>query len=1050
MRKFALLFFFAALIGVQLLAQTRPLTGKITDETGSPLIGATVSVVASSRATTTTNALGVFTLAVPSNAKQLEVTYVGYVTQRVSVTSAGTMSVKMVPATGSLGDVVVTGYTREKKTQFAGAASAISTKAVEMTAQGSFDQALQGRAPGVLVNSGSGQPGSSPNIVIRGVQSLQGSSQPLYILDGIPMPAADFQTINPNDFESITVLKDAAAAALYGARAGTGVIVITTKKGKAGATNFTFSSQVGFTQAPNLNNFDLMSTREILQYEEFMGLAGSSNNVPGWIYSKRNPSYTTLPATSATPFAPSQARYDFMLDSIGNIDNNWQDIFFRRGLSQQYDISMRAGSEKTRVFMSAGVFNQEGTDLKSSLKRYTMRVNLDHTSNKFFTSLTSTAGYSQTGLSEGEWLGNSPRNPFQMAFRAKPYEIPFNPDGSFRFGANTTLNLRQVGNLLEGIENTTQIFNQVKLNAGLTVGYRLFPTLTIKNVLGTDIRSEYSRRFVNPNSYIGILQQFVDTSVTFNAGTNQEGYRLVSQFVNTTSLVYNERFADKHDVEVGGYFETVKGEQQGLGFQMWRLDPRLGATGQGSGALPTNGATTVPQYASSARSGFGIRSFFGTARYTYNNKYTLSAAARQDGTNRILKEDNRQIFTWSTGFTWNAMQEGFMKKQGLLSNLVVRLSYGVVPSINSIATGSYGFSGGQTAITNFLGPQLPTFGGTNYAGSGVAGLVPSNAGNPDLKIEMVHKTNIGVDFAMWKNRARFTVDIYKNKTVDLFVQNPLSSPTGFGGGTQIINAGVLSNKGIEATVNIDVVKSNDWDVTLGANHSININRIEDLGLVDEYQSGTFIIKKGLSFGTHYDENYLGADPATGRPVFETQNGGTTTDPGRAGFFHKWGSYLPKHVGGLTLDVRYKGFTMSALFSYQFDVTRSNNIEAWTTMGIPGYHTAVNGAQRLLTQQWRKPGDNAVYQNLLYDRGFVSTGLQDASFLRFRNLNVSYQIPGIGSKTTKYVKGARVYMQMQNVWITSPWRGPDPEDNNNISLNEFPNPRMTVFGIDINF
>lgn len=214
--------------------------------------------------------------------------------------------------------------------------------------------------------------------------------------------------------------------------------------------------------------------------------------------------------------------------------------------------------------------------------------------------------------------------------------------------------------------------------------------------------------------------------------------------------------------------------------------------------------------------------------------------------------------------------------------------------------------------------------------------------------------------------------------------------------------------------------------------------------------GTFIIKKGLPYGTHYTYNYLGADPATGAPRFETQDGGETTDLAKAGQFDKFGTYLPKHIGGFTAEVNYKGFTIDALFSYQFDVVRSNNTRNWITRGTPGYHASVNASRELLTDQWQKPGDNAFYQHYTFDRGFTSSDLEDAKFLRFRNLRVAYQIPALNLGGTSIIKGARFYVQAQNLAIWSPWRGVDPEDNNNISLNEYPNPKMFVTGIDINF
>jgi TonB-linked SusC/RagA family outer membrane protein len=842
------------------------------------------------------------------------------------------------------------------------------------------------------------------------------------------------QTLNPNDFESITVLKDANAAALYGARGGTGVIVITTKKGKTGATNFTVRSQVGFTQAPDFSRLNMMNTKEILQYEEMLGLGGAPTNTPGWVYSKKNPSYATQ-----TPEV--QARRDFMLDSIGKINTDYSDIFYRQGFSQTHELNMSGGSDKTRFFLSAGLFDQQGIDIGSGLKRYTTRFNIDHTANKLSVQFNTTAGYSKTNYSEGEWLGNSPRNPFQMTYRAKPYEIPYKADGSLNFGSNTSLALKQVANLLEGIENSSWNQKQIKANSGLTLAYKVLPSVTLRNTVGIDVASDLWQRFVNPNSYIGTLQ-------TFQSGLNSESYRITSQLINTSSAIFSEKFNEIHEVEAGAYFEVVRGHQKGLGFTLYNLDPRLSATGQGVGTLPVStGQTTYPQNATSAKTGFGIRSYFATGRYTYNDKYTINANVRRDGTSRIANEQNREITTWSAGLIWNTLQEGFMQSQDLFSDLRVRASYGIIPNIGSIPTGSYGVYSG-VSVVNYQGPQIPSFGGAGYAGSNISGLAPTTPGNPNLKIERIQKTNIGVDFALWRNRARFTVDAYKNKTIDLFVRNPLSGTSGFA--NLDINAGIMTNKGLELVGAFDVVRQRDFNITLGFNHSINKNEIEDLGAVNEYFLGTFVIRKGLPYGTHYTYNYLGADPATGKPRFETADGGETLDAAQAGQFAKFGTYLPKHQGGFTADLSIKRFSIDALFSYQFDVVRSNNTRNWITRGTAGYHTSVNASRELLTEQWQKPGDQVKFQAPIYDRGFTSSDLEDARFLRFRNLRVAYSIPQIKARGTTILKSAKFYVQAQNIAVWSPWTGLDPEDGNNISLNEYPNPRMIVTGIDINF
>ena len=1036
------IFFLFALLPLFLVAvaQNRTITGKVTDDKGSPLPGVTVT---SGQSGTTTNSNGEFSITIGSSVRSLSFSYIGFTTISRDLGTSSNLQVTLVTEDKNLTEVVVTGYTRESKSKFTGSASVINAKSIETVPVGSFDQILQGRAAGLQVNSGSGQPGSNAQVWIRGVQSITGAfAQPLYVVDGVPLAAGAFQTLNPNDFESITVLKDASAAALYGSRAGTGVIVITTKKGRRGATNIQYRTQFGFTQKPQPTNFDIMNSNEILTYEERIKATGT----PGWTYGKTNPAYAGLPATSpaSNPFAASQGRYDFILDSMRNINTNTMDIFYRQGLSQQHEINISGGADKTHFYLSGSYFDQDGTDMRAYLQRYTARFNIEHVADKLTVQFNSAVGWSKIDQSEGEWYGNSTRNTFQMSWRAKPYEHPYKADGTPNFGASTGLSQKTIGTAIEGTENSTWTQIQIKINSGLTVMYKLAPSLTFKNIFGLDVNDDRYQRWIKPDSYIGSVQ-------TFSRGYDIEAYRITSQLINTSSLVYAKRFNNLHDVEAGGYFEAIRAFQKALGFTLFNLDPRLPLTGQGAGALPVAaGQTTYPQTSSSAKTGYGIRSFFGMGRYSYNNKYTINGTIRSDGTSRILNEDNKEVTTWSVGAIWNAKSENFINNIEWLSDLKVRASYGSVPNIGSIPTGTYGTLNTMTitTVTNYISPQVPSYGTNAYAGSTVSGQAPTIPGNPNLKIETVQKANIGADVGVWKNRARLSVDVYKNKTIDLFVSQPLPRESGFV--TANINAGEMTNKGIELALSVDIIRKKNMDLILNMNHAINNNKIEDLGVVDEYVTGTFLIKEGLPYGSHYDEHYLGADPQTGRPLYETQDGKTTTDISKAGKFANFGTFMPKHVGGFNLEFRLGGFSVATFFSYQFDVVRNNNIESWITRGTPAYASAVNQSKRLLTQQWQKAGDNAYYQSSLYDRDFTSADLQDAKFLRFRNLNFAYQIPEMSIKGTRIIRSARFYVQAQNLSLWSPWRGPDPEDNNNISLNEYPNPKVIVAGIDINF
>lgn len=1036
MRKLTVMLLVCLMAIGQVWAQERTVAGKVTDEKGDAVVGASVTVKGT-KAGTATDAEGRFAITVPANGKILVISSVGFATQELSITGTS-MNVSMKADEKSLTEVVVTGYTREKKSTFAGAASNISGKVIENVPVGSFDQAMQGRAAGVQVQSASGQPGASANVTIRGISSIAGAfAQPLYVIDGVPMPAFDMSSINPNDFESLTVLKDANSAGMYGSRGSQGVIVITTKKGKKGATNFTFRSQFGFTQKANTTNFEMMNTQQIFDYEEKLGLMGEAMTGPGWVYSKKNPAYATLPAAT-------QARYDFLRDSLGQINSNWSDILFRQGFSQNYELNLQGGAENTRFFASMGYFDQEGIDLRSRLRRYSGRFNLGHTVGKLSIDWNTLMGYSIIDYNEGEFLGNSARNPFQMSWRAKPYENPYRPDGTIIFGASTSLNLKQIGNVLEGLYNSKWTENRMKINSGLNLSFKILPNLVAKNITGIDVSFNRGMRGVKANSYVGSLQNL-------NNGYITNASQTVSQLINTSSLIWNPKFGDKHDVEFGGYFEAIRGWTQGFGTTLYNLSRNIDYTGQQAGAQPG----TVPQ-SNSASSGFGIRSMFASGKYTYNEKYTINANIRRDGTSRIVNEDYKEINTWSVGLIWNAIREDFMKNQNFFNDLRVRASYGSVPNISSIPGGSYGTGGangfGLFSVPNYQAAQVQGFSTTTgfSPNSPITGLVPGSPANDQLRMEYVEKYNIGVDFAMWQNRARFTIDAYKNLTRDLFVNQPLWATSGFYQSSLQLNAGTMSNKGIEITMSVDVVKTKNSVLTVGLNHAYNVNNIESMGGVDEFVAGTFVLRKGLPYGSHYANEYLGADAATGLPKYRAQDGSVTTDPAKAGNFATFGTFLPKHVGGFTLDYSYKRFSIGALFSYQFDVSRYNNIWNWITRGTPGYHNAVNATVSLPANQWEKPGDNKFYQAPKFDRGFTSADIQDAKFLRFRSLNLGYNIPAVNIAGFKLIKSAKFYTQMQNIWIWSPWKGPDPEDNNNISLNEFPNPRMVVFGLDINF
>ncbi|RYY48085.1 MAG: SusC/RagA family TonB-linked outer membrane protein [Chitinophagaceae bacterium] len=1022
-------------------AQNRTISGTLKDEKGNPVVNGSIMVKGANLGTTTSST-GAYSISVPANAKTLIFSGAGLASQEVSIGSKTSINLVMQASTVSMEEVVITGYTTEKKNKYTGASTVLGAKTVENVPVASFDQMLQGRVPGLLANAGSGQPGASANVVIRGWSSIGGQAQPLYIVDGVPLNPADLAMINPNDFETINILKDATAGALYGSRGSAGVIVITTKRGKAGKTSFTFRNQYGFTQRPQPSQFNQLDSRGMLAYEEFVGGFANALTAPGWAYSPKNPANANLPATSpaATPYSASKARYAFLLDSLGNNNVDYYNLLFRTGTSRTTELAMSGGNAATRYSLSFGNFSQEGTDRKSKLDRYSVRGNIDNTSGKFTSQLTTGFAYVKTIYNEGAFYAASgTANPFAMVWRSKPYENPYRADGSLIFGTSTATSPKAVGNLIERSDNSSWVERQIKFNGGVNLAYKILPYLTLRNNLGADAGSITATGAINANSYVGSLQ-------TFQAGLLNETYLGRLQVVNTSSIAFSKKLAAKHNLDVAVYFEVLRQWNRGFGLSLYNLDPRVTSTSQGQGPLITNGAATVNQNGGSAKSGYGIRSAFADLRYTFNNNITLSGSVRKDGTSRINLPENKEIVSYSAGATWDIFKESFMSKQNVLSDLRIRANYGRIPNLNSIPGGSYGIGSLFYSVTNYLSAQQATYGSVAFAGSALTATAPTRAANPTLRLEYIDKLNLGAEFGFAKNRIKLAVDVYKNVTKDLFVSQTLPATSGFTSALEV-NAGTMQNRGLELDLTLDLVRTSNVDFIVKANHAWNKNEITDLGSVTEYPAGTGIIKKGLAYGTHYSYSYLGADPATGRPIYKRPDGTPTTNINEAGQFHEFGSWLPVHTGGFSGMIRYKQFTLEALFSYQFDVRRYNNVQNWVTQGDATYAGAVTQSQIMATQQWQMPGQMRMLQAPNYSRQFTSYDITDASFLRFRNLNIGYLFTP--NKST-VIKSARFYIQGQNLAIWSPWSGLDPEDSNNISLGEFPNAKAMVVGLDINF
>ncbi len=1015
MRK-ALLFLSAMFLMLAVtFGQDRTITGKVTDEKGEPLPNVSIVVRGTSKGAATA-ADGTYSISIPNNARVLVFSSVNMQTQEISIGNKGIINVGMRVDDKQLGELIVTGYTTRKKTEFTGANTKVLSKQIEQVPVASFEQILQGRAPGLYIASGSGQPGTAARVNIRGVGSISGGSDPLYVLDGMPIEANVFRSLNPNDFATVDILKDATGAGLYGSRGANGVIVITTKKGKAGKTQLQYRGQVGFSEAPSLNNLNLMNTQQRLDYEENVlgGPAGilpstGITGFPGWDYSPKNPRYQSL-----TP--AQRAAEALLLDSIRGINTNWADIMFQKGKFTQQEVNASGGNQNFNFYTSLGYYKQEGIIVRSNLDRYTFRANIDFKSDKLTVNIRSSAGYSSQSNIESE-AGVALANPVAAAFLELPYRKLTNASGKNDVGAGKT-----GANAYDRIFTTNAISNQFKGNLGVTVQYDLFGGLAIRSTNGVDWRNNNQSRFVDPASFAGL------SVAQGGQGSYGEGNFENLQLITTSGLVFNKTYKNKHSINATAMVEAIRNRSRGFSATGFGVITRLPNTPAGiTPGSPTNnyipifGGAFLPGNGKTVN---GLFSVFTTVDYTYNRKYTLSASLRKDEPSQV-PENNRSNVFWSLGGSWNISAEQFMEKQNIFQDVRLRASYGETGNVNGF-TSDFGY--------------LETYGSGGYAG--LPGTIPTSPGNPNYKLESQVITNVGADFSLWKKRIRVGIDVYNKESRNLFVSQNLSRTSGF---TALsTNAAKMRNRGMEFTLGIDAIKKEDLTVSIGFNGAFNKNKVLDLGGLQEIPQGTGIIRVGLPLGTHYVVGWLGVDPQSGQPVYEDINGNPTNVFSAANNRATYGTVLPDFTGGATLDISWKKFDVSALFSTAQGVKRFNNESFFyeTTNSNVSFNKRIE-----MMQTWQKPGDLTDYQRISSARQFSSKDIRDASFVRFRNLQVGYTFE---PKNAKCFRSMRIWGQGQNLFTWTKWTGFDPEESNNIATYEFPNPRTYSLGIDINF
>ena len=964
------------------MAQNRTITGTVTaKEDGLPVPGVSVKVKGTNIGVST-GANGKFSLSVPSTATTLEISSVGFEAQTIALGSSNTVNISLSSDSKLLNEVVVTtGYTTINKKAFSGATSTVSSTEVAKQTFGSFDQALQGSATGVSVVASGGQPGQNAVVRIRGNGSISGNNVPLYILDGVEISAADFQTINQGDFESIEVLKDAVSTGIYGSRGANGVIVITTKKGKVGQLQFNYDLQLGQSKMPE-DRLIVMNSSQKIDYELRNG------NPYGW---------TTQEA-----------------DSLRAVNFNWQDALFQTGQTQQHQISANAGNENSKVYGSLSFLDQDGIVQTTGLKRYTARINFDNKINNFRFGLGLQGGFSnRKNTLEGDAVTNMPLNAIRWS---NPYEVAYLPDGSYNEpGLRGRLTSGQPNGAVELFENK----RSVKQLKGLGTVYLEYHLPAVKGLYartnwGVDYTQNEGSTYISPKTSAGFARQ---GSLTRSMNRN-------FRYTGTSSINYKNTI-NKHELNGGVFFEVVKNDFRSFGFTGYGLD---NGYDNETGITPGSAANEnyIPTVTGNGNQ-TGLMSVFASLNYGYNGKYYLNAILRRDGSSRFGL-DRRWANFGSIGATWAVDQEDFIKNIPTISQLNLRVSYGT--------------SGNQPTR------EYPLTQMTKTAYSGVAGWIPTIAGNPLLTWETNKTFNVGLDFGLFKNRLSGTLEYYNRLAADQFYDVPVD-PSGSGFTLVPSNFGDLRNRGVEFALRGDVIRSGEFTWNLGANISYNQNKIVSLP-EDNRIDGVTILSVGSPRNTLFLVPYAGVDPQTGNALYKKLDGTITPvfDPNDK---VKMGTSDAPWTGGFSTRFTYKGFDLSAQVNFFLDRVMYNN--DLVNLSVPDYF--YDNLHVSMLNEWTPT--NRITDVPRFDssngndfQSETSRFLDDASFWRLRNVTLGYTFKPALLSSLK-IRSARVFVQGQNLWTSTKFRSFDPEATGAVLTGaQYPSLVQATFGLSIGF
>lgn len=963
------------------IAQESTVKGRITDEKGVAIPGTTVALKNSTKGTTA-DSDGQYTIAAGTGAT-LIVSAIGYQKQEVAVNQRALVNVRLVTDDRSLEEVVVVGYGTQRKIETTGAIASVKAADLLQTPVANVAQGLQARVAGVQITQNSGAPGGNVSVRIRGTNSINGSSEPLYVIDGIQISnsggindVSPLSQINPNDIESIEVLKDASSTAVYGARGANGVVLITTKRGKEGGTRVSYDGYAGVQQ--------VNKTLDVLSAPQFAQLENE-------VYKR---------AIYADP------------GSVGE-GTNWQNLIFRQAPIQSHQLSVSGGSQKTQLALSLNYFNQDGIIKNSNFTRYSFRSNLDHTlSERVRVGTSLYFGYTTSnGINSGGTSSDvtAPRGgALGAAVAAPPTLVPYRADGSiFPFQDQMNGQYQEVSNPLNLIIPISRQSTQ-RFLVNAYVDFTLFKGFTYRPSFNADLGNTLAE-------YYAPLSLLSQSQLASGGGSANNNSIYGRTLLHESIFTYRTRVAGHHTLTATAVLATQANVNQN--YSQTASNFPNDVTENNSVGLAVNRAI------GSNKSKSRLDSYLGRINYGYKDKYFLDLTARVDGASRF-GENNKYGFFPAVAGAWRLVEEPFMKKLPIISDLKLRASWGV--------TGNAG------AIDPYQ--SLATVGASglnyNYNHTPVTGINPTAIPNPDLKWERSTQVDIGLDVSLFNNRLSLVADYYNKRTDDLLFQKVLPMSSGYTALTG--NFGSIRNQGVELAVNGRILpgggRSLQWDAS--ANLTVNQNRVLALdGVVDELPRSAYaLLKVGYPMGLY--RTYLfdgisqtgetilsGYDGRLGGHKLKDVNGPSGAPDGTITAADQVlvGDAQPRYIFGVSSSLRYRGFDLN-LFVQGVQGNKLMNLFRYT------FETAL-GQQNVLADlanRWSPTNPSNEYAS-----GFQGGRLpisdryvEDASFVRLKNISLGYTLPKI-----KGISQIRVYVSANNALTITNYSGYDPEVNN---------------------